>query len=167
MLLMNIVKVLFEITSWIFLTVIVFIVIFSFGSSSNLLGGYKSFLIQSGSMEPSIMTGDIIIIHQSGQYKKNDVITFQNEEGRIITHRIAEINGKGGGMSFVTKGDANRSEDEGVVSLSSILGKVIYVIPKLGFLVAFSKSLPGLIILIAIPALSLIIGEIYKIVQKN
>lgn len=132
-----------------------------------MLGGYKSFLIQSGSMEPSIMTGDIIIIHQAGQYEKNDVITFQNEESRIITHRIIEINNKSEGMSFVTKGDANRSEDEGVVSASHILGKVIYVIPKLGFLVAFSKSLPGLIILIAIPALALIIGEVIKIAQKN
>lgn len=164
---MNIIKVLFEITSWIFLVVIVFVVIFSIGSSSNMLGGYKSFLIQSGSMEPSIMTGDIIIIHQTGQYEKNDVITFQNEESRIITHRVIEINNKGGDMFFVTKGDANRSEDEGVVSQTSILGKVIYVIPKLGFLVAFSKSLPGLIILIAIPALALIIGEVLKIVKKN
>lgn len=132
-----------------------------------MLGGYKSYLIQSGSMEPSIMTGDIIIIHQTGQYNKNDVITFKNEEGRIITHRIIEINNKGEDIFFVTKGDANRSEDEGVVFPTNILGKVIYVIPKLGFLVAFSKSLPGLIILIAIPALALIIGEVIKIVQKN
>ena len=149
------------------MAVIVFVIIFSFGSNTNIIGGYKSFLIQSGSMEPSIMTGDIIVIHQIDQYIKNDVITFQNEESRIITHRIVEITNKGRDKFFVTKGDANRSEDEGVVSPSNILGKVIYVIPKLGFLVAFSKSLPGLIMLIAIPALALIISEVLKIVHKN
>lgn len=164
---MNIIKTLFEIVSWAFLMVIVFVVIFSFGSNTNIFGGYKSFLIQSGSMEPSIMTGDIIVIHQIDRYVKNDVITFQNEESRIITHRIIDIANKGKDTSFVTKGDANRSEDEGVVASSNILGKVIYVIPKLGFLVAFAKSLPGLIMLIAIPALALIISEVLKIVQKN
>ncbi len=118
-------------------------------------------------MEPSIMTGDIIVIHQIEKYIKNDVVTFQNEESRIITHRIVEITNKSGDTFFVTKGDANRSEDEGVVSASNILGKVIYVIPKLGFLVAFSKSLPGLIMLVAVPALALIISEVIKITQKN
>ena len=164
---MNIIKILFEITSWIFLAVIVLVVIFSFGSNTNIISGYKSFLIQSGSMEPSIMTGDIIVIHQIEKYIKNDVVTFQNEESRIITHRIVEITNKSGDTFFVTKGDANRSEDEGVVSASNILGKVIYVIPKLGFLVAFSKSLPGLIMLVAVPALALIISEVIKITQKN
>ena len=83
-------------------------------------------------------------------------LSFQNEEGRIITHRIVEITNKGRDK-FLSQRDANRSEDEGVVSPSNILGKVIYVIPKLGVSLGLLKITSGLIMLIAIQALALII----------
>lgn len=152
----------FEFLSWLFIGILVILVFFTLGSNTSILGGYKSFLVQSGSMEPTIMTGDIIIIHQNDQYIKNDVVTFQNLENRIVTHRIAEIAEKRGRTSFITKGDANRSKDEDTISPSNVLGKVVFIVPRFGFLVAFAKSLPGLIVLIGIPALALIMNELLK-----
>ena len=118
-------------------------------------------------MEPTIMTGDIIIIHENPSYYKNDVVTFNTKDGRIVTHRIIKTVTKGEKNLFMTKGDANRSEDEALISLDQIMGKVTFVVPKLGYFVAFSKSLPGLIIFVFIPAGLILIGELVKIISKS
>ena len=111
------------------------------------------------------MTGDIILIRSQGSYQLNDVITFSNAEGRIVTHRIVEQSKKDNSINFSTKGDANRSQDGDLITQSMIIGKVALVIPKLGYLVAFSKSLPGLIILALVPATLFILDELLK--MKN
>lgn len=103
------------------------------------------------------MVGDLILVKKQSSYSQNEVITFQNTNQRITTHRINEI--KNG--SIITKGDANRVEDNDTVSQEQILGKVILVIPKIGFLVAFAKTLPGLILLVLIPAGILIVSAVF------
>ena len=109
------------------------------------------------------MTGDIIITRPNNKYMVNDVITFKNEENRTVTHRIIESFQKDNLTNFNTKGDANRSEDSDSISINQVIGKVVLVIPKLGFLVAFSKSPPGLILLVLFPAALFILDEIFKI----
>jgi len=156
-------KIIFDLGSWIFLFAFALVVLFTIASNTNLLAGYKSYLVQSGSMEPSIMIGDIVLIHQQPQYLINDVITFVGSDERIVTHRIISRSEKNDSLFFVTKGDANRSEDNDTITPDRVIGKVILVVPKLGYLVAFCKSLPGLIILIFIPAAALIIDELLKL----
>lgn len=155
-------KIIFDIFSWFFLGTIILVALFTIGSNSNILKGYHSFLVQSGSMEPTIMTGDIVIVHQQNQYLKNDVIAFYGAENRIITHRIISSE-KDYQAIFATKGDANRSVDSDTTTIDKIIGKVIFVVPKLGYFVAFAKSLPGLILLIIVPAAALILDELIKI----
>lgn len=159
-------KLIYNIGSWIFLGAIFLIVIFTLGSNTNLLGGYKSFMVLSGSMEPTINIADIIIAHQQDQYVKNDVVTFYGEERRIVTHRIFSVSQENNQNRYTTKGDANRSEDDGSILQSAIIGKVIFVIPKLGYFVNFAHSIPGLIILIFIPVIALIIDQILKITRN-
>lgn len=162
---MSIIRFLFNITTWIVFLTIALMVVITFISNVEIKGGYRSFLVQSGSMEPTIGIGDIIVIQKKSTYRKNDVITFRGEENHIVTHRIIEekeINTKNkeNRIMFVTKGDANRSEDEGYVMTKDILGQVVFSIPKLGYLVTFSKSIPGLITMIIIPAALLVLGEL-------
>ena len=113
-------------------------------------------------MEPAIMTGDIIVSHGQNNYALNDVITFKNSDNRIVTHRISEITKKNNGEEFFTKGDANRSQDFDAITYGQIIGKVVFIVPKLGYLVSFSKSLPGIMILVLIPALLFITDELFK-----
>jgi len=160
---MKILKFFFEIVTWLILATIALMGLYIVTSNVNVFSGYRSFLVQSGSMEPAIMTGDIIMIHNQNNYIKNDVITFHGSDGRIVTHRIVEISQKNGNSYFLTKGDANRSEDEDSITQDQIIGKVSLVIPKLGYLVAFSKSLPGLIILAIFPAVLFILDELLKV----
>jgi len=162
---MKILKLLINIFTWVFLITAITLAITTISANSNLFVGYRSFLVQSGSMEPAIMIGDIVVVQKQNQYFKNDVVTFLNRDQRVVTHRIIEVKQDAGETQFVTKGDANRAEDEDSIVPEQILGKVVFVVPKLGFFVAFAKSLPGLILLIIIPSIILVINQIIE--MKN
>lgn len=160
---MKIFKSFFNLIIWFFLFVVFIFALFTVSSNFNVFVGYRSFLVQSGSMEPSIMIGDIVIAKQQNDYGKNDVVTFLNREQRVVTHRIIEVLEDVNRIKFITKGDANRSEDEDQITSDQIIGKVVFVIPKLGFFVSFAKSLPGLIILVIIPSIILVVNQIIEI----
>jgi len=160
---MKIIRLILEALTWISIAIIAMMALYIVSANYNIFNNYRSYLVQSGSMEPAIMTGDIIITRPNNKYMVNDVITFKNEENRTVTHRIIESFQKDNLTNFNTKGDANRSEDSDSISINQVIGKVVLVIPKLGFLVAFSKSPPGLILLVLFPAALFILDEIFKI----
>lgn len=93
----------------------------------------KSFLIVvTGSMEPTIEAGELIIISDEEVYKEGDIISYIDDDNYIITHRIVEINSK----EFITKGDGNNIEDE-KNNIDNIKGKVIFHSKLLGFFVMY------------------------------
>ncbi len=79
-------------------------------------------LICSGSMEPELKLGDIIIIKKYDNYKTGDIVTYLDDDNILVTHRIIEKTESG----FVTKGDNNNTRDKDVISKNEIQGKVIY-----------------------------------------
>lgn len=81
------------------------------------LGGYCPLIVLTGSMEPEISSGDMIICHtiEPSEVKTGDVISFFDPEGNglsVVTHRVVEIVQENGSLSFRTKGDANNVEDK-------------------------------------------------------
>ena len=98
--------------------------------------GYKVFAIVSGSMEPTLQIGDLVIVKTTKQeeIRKNDIITF-SQEGYSITHRIVNIIQKDGKVYYQTKGDRNTANDEELVSYENIEGVYILKIPKIGNIV--------------------------------
>lgn len=159
---MSFIKFILALLKWALLAFISLLALYILSSNFNIFGHYRPFLVQSGSMEPAIMTGDVIVIKSQDSYVINEVVTFHNNSGRVVTHRIVAVE-KGAINHYATKGDANRSGDEDSISDEQIIGKVILVIPKLGYLVAFTKSKWGLIMLLLIPATIFIIDELLKI----
>jgi len=132
-------------------------------------GNLHFLIVLSGSMEPSIHTGDIVVSSKVDikDLKEGDVITFRYEgEKNCITHRITKIMNTEFGMFFKTKGDANEDEDARLVKDSEIIGKVVFVIPYLGYLPVFVKTPLGYITLIVIPGLLIIVNELMKIKAK-
>lgn len=104
------------------------------------LFGYSHLAVLSGSMEPAISAGDLIIIHRQKEYDTGDIITF-SEEGSYTTHRITGLeNG-----TFRTRGDANNVEDERPVAGDRIRGRVILVIPAAGEILLFLRTPVGLL----------------------
>lgn len=91
-------------------------------------------VIATGSMEPMIYPGDVILIERVGvdSIKTNDVIQFQR--GNIlISHRVIDIGEDENGPYYITKGDNNSAPDLEKVKVDKIKGKVVFVIPKIGW----------------------------------
>lgn len=111
-------------------------------------------VVQSGSMAPAIRRGSLIFIKPAVDYKQGEIISFRYQLMNSITttHRIVEVR-EDWETHFVTKGDANPTTDDFQPTKSLILGKVFLVIPYLGLVVLFSKTLPGLIALVILPAI--------------
>ena len=84
-------------------------------------------VIKSNSMFPNLEKNDVILIKKCNDYKVNDIITY-SYENYLITHRIIEKNDEG----FITKGDNNNSQDNDLVKLKDIKGKVILKINRKG-----------------------------------
>lgn len=117
--------------------------------------GFRTYTVLSGSMKPKIDPGDIVMIINKNKVNlnKNDIITFK-EDSTVITHRIVDLEDDG----YITKGDNNNSIDAFTVNPENVLGKVIFRIPKLGYIVEF-LSRPLIIALEMILVAALIIKE--------
>lgn len=83
--------------------------------------GKSCLIVATGSMEPNILSEEFIIIEERDSYNEGDIITYIDEDGFLITHRIVEINDS----SFVSKGDANNINDN-PCNKDRIQGKVIF-----------------------------------------
>ena len=105
--------------------------------------GYTFFEVATGSMANTINIGDIVVVKVNEVFKENDIIVYK-EENSFITHRVIKIDGQ----DLITRGDANNSEDKPIKS-DQILGKVIYIIPKIGIWrrVLASPEILGMIII--------------------
>ena len=90
--------------------------------------------VLTGSMEPTYEPGDIVVSVPQEQYRIGDPVTFQPRSGdpMLITHRIVAVTDTDEGRTFVTRGDANGSDDAPIVE-AQVMGKVLYSIPKLGY----------------------------------
>lgn len=101
--------------------------------------GYRFYIIMSGSMEPEIKTGDMIITKECNNYEIGDVIAFKNT-GLVTAHRIVEKSSENGEELFKTKGDNNNTVDRELVRKEQIRGKTINTIPKVGTAVLYLKT---------------------------
>ena len=140
--------------------IIAVVVLFSFLE----VGGLKMFAVKSGSMEPEVGKGSIVFTKPASEYMVGDIITYQISNGSdYVTHRISGIEEDESKMYYRTKGDANSSEDFAAVSDDRIVGKLLFKVPYVGFFVQYTKTLPGLMLLIIIPATIIIYEEVKKI----
>ena len=108
-----------------------------------LVLGYGNAVIITGSMEPAISPGDMVIVHKQGDYKPGNIVTYKGNNSPI-THRIIKKTAGG----YITGGDANNTDD-GEIAESRIIGRVVKTIPKAGNVILFFQSPLGILILIA------------------
>lgn len=123
------------------------------------LFGYGVFYIMTGSMEPTISKGSLVIdkVKNYGDIKDGDIVTFKGEN-TITTHRVYKV--IDGGQRFITKGDANNAEDPGFRDKKDILGVVKVHIPILGNIIEIIKNN---LIIISLMIIGLIIAKVvYK-----
>ncbi|WP_404454371.1 signal peptidase I SipW [Oceanobacillus kapialis] len=144
------------------------------------IAGYQLKTVLSGSMEPGIQTGSLIAVKPGGdmtRFTDGDVITFMDQEEKLITHRITEVLTSGDQVMYRTKGDNNNAEDlEPVLSQNVVAEYTGFTIPYIGYLVNFAQSQNGAFLLL-IPGILLLcysgltiwrtLGEIEKQNKKE
>jgi signal peptidase len=133
----------------------------------SLWGDTRYEPVYTGSMEPAIPVGSIVVIKPADPetLKVGDIICFkiESESATTVTHRIINITSQG----FITKGDANEDPDQWIVAKENVIGKVIAVIPYIGYLGYFVRTPIGFILLILIPATLIILMEIRNIIKET
>ncbi len=126
--------------SWMAIAIIAIILVW--GSTGIL--GFQPNIIASGSMRPTLDVGDIAITVQTRPeaIKIGDIIQYWRAGDQAPTiHRVINISYAGGTTYITTKGDANPTTDEPIMaSASQRLGKVVLIIPKIGWISIYLKT---------------------------
>ena len=130
--------------------------------------GLKTMAVISGSMEPSIPVGSIIVTKPIDNYTEiavNDVISFKVSEETIVTHRVVEIDLEEGFIS--TKGDANEENDLNPIAFTQVIGKVVFDIPIVGFISIYAKTPIGIIGICIFIAIIITLSFLPDVLEEN
>ncbi len=148
----------------------IFIGIFLFFSIGQLIfkNFYKPYVVLSGSMEPSVKTGSVVIVKPADSYFIGNIITFapNGNTKDLVTHRIINIEAENGEVTYLTKGDANDDPDTWNIKREFIMGKSQLVIPYAGYVVDFAKKPQGFILFVIIPATIIVYEELRSITHE-
>ncbi len=120
----------------------------------------EPFIVLSGSMEPAIPTGSIVLADKNSEdINVGDIIAFRR--GDIsVTHRVSGIDDDG---NFITKGDANETKDPAPVAREQVIGKCRFMVPFLGYVASYLRTPAGIAVFIGMIAIYLVI----TVYQKN
>jgi len=132
----------------------------------NILGTTPMVVLSgsmSGDAEDHIEAGDLIFTKtvDPDTLEKGDIIAFMEKDSMIVTtHRIVDtIKTSDGEVEFVTKGDANNTNDQSTVSKEDVVGVYTHRIPKLGDFAMFLQEPLGMILFIGGPILAFILYD--------
>ncbi len=133
------------------------------GKGYASFGKYSFFRVVTGSMEPEILVGDLIMTKKVdiNELKVGDVITFSSKSpttiGKIITHRIIDITvSENGNVLLQTKGDANLVADGYYVDSSNLIGRVSGILGNANVfsqIISFFSSKSGFVVCILLPTM--------------
>lgn len=129
--------------------------------------GDRSYVVRSGSMAPTIDTGDVVVAEPISPLdaEVGQVVTFDNPEadGALTTHRAIAIDRHGNEVRFITKGDSNTGVERWTVRADGSIGRVLYRVPKLGFISVAIQTPTGRIGLVIVPAILLAASGLARI----
>jgi signal peptidase len=139
---------------------------FIFYAVPQLVGATQSDIVLSSSMSPAIHAGDIVVVDSvdPATIGEGDVITYERN-GELVTHRVIEVTTENGERVFRTQGDANEDPDPTSVPASAVVGAVLFHVPLVGHVIAFGQTTLGTLLLVIVPAVLLIVNEIYTLYQ--
>lgn len=128
--------------------------------------GINSFVVLSGSMEPLIETGSMVMINsRDTDVEIGDIVLYRLNQTNVV-HRIIEETEDG---KYITKGDNNENADFAPVSEVQIYGKAIempwgWCIPKAGYISNWVQTnrlylIIGIIAMILFRILTIILND--------
>jgi len=133
-------------------------------SKKPFIFGYATCFVVSNSMEPTIMTHDVIIVEQindPSELKKGDIVTFVSEKqsdykGAVVTHRIVSEGVENG--YFTTRGDNGLTnfKDDAPTPYENLIGRYVRISRVLTFIYRAFTSKYGFLLLVFIPLMILL-----------
>lgn len=118
-----------------FIYLIVSIMVFIYALFMSGMLKYYFLAVGSGSMEPNISMGDLILVEKTDEYDKlkiNDVLVYK-KNNVVVLHRIVKIKNEDGKYIIKTKGDNNKIVDNWEIREEEIIGITRFKIKKLGY----------------------------------
>lgn len=124
------------------------------------LFGYKPLIVASDSMQPDIISGDLVILKQvdAAELKTGDIIARKENDGTVTVSRIVDMISSKGEVYFETKGDNNTTADEELTAGEDVVGKYSSRIGGLGDIILVIASPLGFAVLLLSTMLLFLIG---------
>lgn len=119
----------------------------------------------SGNASDHIEPGDLIFVkdYDVDDLKVGDVITYMPENSRTaVTHRIIEIGSDENGRYYITKGDANNTEDKNPVYDSQVVGIYWFRLAYVGEFALFLQEPLGLALFVGVPVMAFVIYDVIR-----
>ncbi len=137
--------------------------------------GWRVDLVSSGSMEPELKTGSLVITRpvEPQEVVVGDIIVFSPNGVTLgeneVTHRVIGIE-EASPLYFKKKGDANDNPDPFTVPARNLVGRICFKAHYVGYIAGFLKTPWGFLLGLVIPGLILItmyITSIRRMLRKN
>jgi signal peptidase I len=152
---------------------------FWYGLKAVLKNEYPLLAVASGSMEPTLNVGDLIVVQGGLEapyneidvgYTNGTIIVFQGDPigkaGELIVHRAVKKEYNDGVWYFTTHGDNNPKGSHERFSQEYLVGKVVGYIPLIGHIPLFVREPYGMIIILLL-MLILIFAEFLPIWKRK
>ena len=145
-------------TYWLGVAVTSVVLVAVLASVGARLLGYQPYAILGGSMGSTAPLGSVALVEDlpAESLKVGHVIVFRppssGEAREPVMHRIISIEEIDGQRVFGTKGDANRSPDPWKLTISGEGGRLVYVVPYVGYLLWFFQTRMGWVLALPVAA---------------
>ena len=117
------------------------------GNALPMPFGIGASVVLSGSMEPALSVGDLLIVRARDSYEIDDIVVYQSGNTPVV-HRVVSISDQ----TVITRGDANNVNDEPFAT-TALKGEVIAAIPLVGYVVLALKTPIAVVMMLAVAVL--------------
>ena len=106
--------------------------------------GLSPLVVRSGSMEPLISTGGMVLVHTipASEVEVGDVVAVRRPDGTRVIHRVLTVDHTGATSTLTLKGDANEDPDPQPVTVEEA-AELVLTVPSVGRGAAFLASAKG------------------------
>ena len=123
--------------------------------------GIRPYQVKSGSMGDLLPVGCVCFVSIYSDYDSievGDVISFRVSEDMLVTHRAVSVTDEG----VFTRGDANVNGDPDPVTRENYIGKTVFALPYIGYMLEELHTRRGMIAVMTGIVLLVIAGMIYR-----
>lgn len=143
------------------------------GKALPFFEDYQIRTVMSGSMEPTLPVGSVALIKKQAPsaFVEGDIMTFMSNDpalsGKVVSHRVIEvIDSENNGLMFLTKGDANEDPDLAAAIAPNVIGRVVFDVPYLGYVLNFMGTKNGFFLLLLLPCMVILLLEVIGLIRN-